>query len=54
MMRVLVTGARNSDNSRLRQVLGWAPEIRLEDGLARTYAWIEEQVRQKVEAAAHV
>jgi GDP-D-mannose 3', 5'-epimerase len=45
---------RNSDNSRLRQVLGWAPEIRLEDGLARTYAWIEEQVRQKIGAAARV
>jgi GDP-D-mannose 3', 5'-epimerase len=37
---------RNSDNTRLRQVLGWEPEISLEDGLARTYAWIEDQVRQ--------
>ncbi len=36
---------RNSDNTRLRQVLGWEPEISLEDGLARTYAWIEEQVQ---------
>jgi len=36
---------RNSDNARLREVLGWAPRISLEDGLARTYAWIEEQVR---------
>lgn len=36
---------RNSDNSRLREVLGWAPEISLEEGLARTYAWIEAQVR---------
>lgn len=40
---------RNSDNSRLREVLGWEPAITLEDGLARTYAWIEEQVRQKLE-----
>lgn len=38
---------RNSDNTRLRQVLGWEPEISLEDGLARTYAWIEDQVRMK-------
>src|SRR6266446_3450627 len=32
---------RNSDNTRLRQVLGWEPEISLEEGLARTYVWIE-------------
>jgi nucleoside-diphosphate-sugar epimerase len=35
---------RNSDNTRLRQVLQWQPEISLEEGLARTYAWIEKQV----------
>ena len=37
---------RNSDNSRLRQVLQWEPEMTLEEGLARTYAWIEDQVRR--------
>jgi GDP-D-mannose 3', 5'-epimerase len=36
---------RNSDNTRLRQVLGWEPAISLEDGLATTYRWIDEQVR---------
>jgi len=36
---------RNSDNTRLRQVLGWEPEISLEEGLTRTYEWIEKQVR---------
>jgi GDP-D-mannose 3',5'-epimerase len=35
---------RNSDNARLREVLGWEPRISLEDGLARTYDWIEGQV----------
>lgn len=35
---------RNSDNSRVRQVLGWEPRISLEEGLTRTYAWIEDQV----------
>jgi GDP-D-mannose 3', 5'-epimerase len=40
---------RNSDNTRLRQVLGWEPEISLEEGLARTYRWIEEQVRAKLQ-----
>ena len=38
---------RNSDNTRLRQVLGWEPEISLEDGLARTYRWIEDKVKEK-------
>ncbi|MEW5989552.1 MAG: NAD-dependent epimerase/dehydratase family protein [Chloroflexota bacterium] len=35
---------RNSDNSRLRHVLHWQPHISLEEGLANTYHWIEEQV----------
>jgi nucleoside-diphosphate-sugar epimerase len=39
---------RNSDNTRLRQVLGWEPQISLEDGLKRTYDWIESQVKKKM------
>ncbi len=42
---------RNSDNTRLRDVLKWEPEISLEDGLTRTYAWIEEQVRANLKVA---
>jgi GDP-D-mannose 3', 5'-epimerase len=37
---------RNSDNTRLREVLHWQPEVSLEEGLSRTYHWIEAQVRQ--------
>jgi GDP-D-mannose 3', 5'-epimerase len=36
---------RNSDNSLLRQVLGWEPSISLRQGLSLTYPWIESQVR---------
>jgi nucleoside-diphosphate-sugar epimerase len=43
---------RNSDNTRLREVLGWEPEISLEAGLARTYNWIEEQVREQLDTSS--
>lgn len=36
---------RNSDNGRLRKILGWEPSIRLRAGLARTYPWIEAELR---------
>jgi nucleoside-diphosphate-sugar epimerase len=39
---------RNSDNTRLRQVLGWEPEISLEAGIARTYTWIETRVQKNL------
>jgi nucleoside-diphosphate-sugar epimerase len=39
---------RNSDNSRLREVLGWEPTISLEEGLARTYHWIEAKVVERL------
>ena len=32
---------RNSDNTRLKRVLGWEPHVSLEVGLERTYSWIE-------------
>ena len=31
---------RNSDNSMLREVIGWEPQISLKDGIGRTYHWI--------------
>ena len=35
---------RNSDNTRLRQVLGWVPQMSLERGLERTYHWIQAEL----------
>jgi len=33
---------RNSDNTRLRQALGWVPRVSLERGLELTYRWIRD------------
>jgi nucleoside-diphosphate-sugar epimerase len=38
---------RNSDNRKLREVLGWEPNISLEEGLKTTYQWIEQQVKDQ-------
>ncbi len=35
-----------SDNTRAREVLGWAPQVALADGLARTMAWIAANLEQ--------
>jgi len=37
---------RNSDNTKMRQVLGWEPQVSLEKGLEITYRWIESQLRK--------
>lgn len=35
---------RNSDNTKLREILKWEPRISLEEGLKLTYKWIYEQL----------
>jgi nucleoside-diphosphate-sugar epimerase len=35
---------RNSDNTLIQEKLGWAPSISLREGMAKTYAWIEEEM----------
>src|SRR4029077_18018401 len=40
---------RCSDNTLITEKLGWAPEIRLRDGMERTYRWIYDQMSAPAE-----
>jgi GDP-D-mannose 3', 5'-epimerase len=42
---------RNSDNTLVKQVLGWEPSTSLEEGMARTYEWIYEQMASREPAS---
>jgi nucleoside-diphosphate-sugar epimerase len=37
---------RNSDNTLLRNVLGWEPAVSLEEGLSHTYRWISGELEK--------
>ena len=41
---------RNSDNTLIKKRLGWAPSIRLYDGMEKTYAWIHDQFTARTKA----
>eukprot|EP01092_Planopodium_desertum_P002883 TRINITY_DN14669_c0_g2_i1.p1 TRINITY_DN14669_c0_g2~~TRINITY_DN14669_c0_g2_i1.p1 ORF type:complete len:366 (+),score=67.82 TRINITY_DN14669_c0_g2_i1:38-1099(+) len=41
---------RNSDNTLIKKVLGWAPEIDIKKGLKLTYDWIKEELAKEIEA----
>jgi GDP-D-mannose 3',5'-epimerase len=45
---------RNSDNTLVKQKLGWEPKVSLEDGLARTYTWIEGLVKARLDAGSPI
>ena len=38
---------RNSDNTFIKEVLGWEPNLSLEEGMKRTYTWIEKQYNDR-------
>ena len=40
---------RNSDNTLIEKRIGWAPSIKLREGMAKTYAWILEQYTARAE-----
>ena len=36
---------RNSDNTKIKQYFGWEPSIKLREGMAKTYAWIYDEIK---------
>ena len=38
---------RNSDNTMIKERLGWEPDLPLKEGIAKTYAWIEQQYNDR-------
>ena len=36
---------RNSENTLIRELLGWEPSISLQQGMEKTYAWIYDQIK---------
>jgi nucleoside-diphosphate-sugar epimerase len=40
---------RNSHNQLIRETIGWSPDEDLESGIAKTYAWISEQLSKNIQ-----
>ncbi|MBT3273061.1 MAG: NAD-dependent epimerase/dehydratase family protein [Spirochaetales bacterium] len=38
---------RNSDNTMIKEILDWEPNLSLKEGMAKTYAWIEKQYNDR-------
>jgi len=45
--RAVGVRGRNSDNTLCKKVLNWEPQVSLEEGLRKTYFWIEAQLKNK-------
>lgn len=45
---------RNSDNTLIKQVLGWAPGILLKEGLGRTFKWIDQQCTKEAQKGVNL
>ncbi len=46
---------RNADTTRLKQVLGWEPQVTMQRGMAITYKWIESELQKasRIPVTAH-
>lgn len=44
---------RNSDNTMIQRILGWQPNIKIAEGLAPTYKWIEQQYNERKTTKIH-
>jgi len=45
---------RNSDNTLIKQKLGWAPSITPQDGFKRLYVWLKEEIEKEKKAGVDV
>ena len=45
---------RNSDNTKIQELLDWQPSILLRDGMEKTYAWIYDQYMARLRGTAGV
>ena len=45
---------RNSDNTLIKQVLGWAPATDIKDGMAMTYKWIKGELDEILASGADI
>ncbi len=45
---------RNSDNTMIKRILNWEPSTSFREGLAKTYAWIEQQYQDRKAGKATV
>jgi nucleoside-diphosphate-sugar epimerase len=43
-------GGRPSDDTRIRNAVGWKPQVSFRDGMERTYAWVHDQVRAELQS----
>lgn len=41
-------GGRPSDDTRVREAVGWKPQVSFREGMERTYAWVHDQVKAEL------